>query len=129
YIDNQRSAVPLTVGPTHTRIDGRLRGFPHINLTASVGILVNDRQPLLSLTDTGKDLEWIRQIRSAWHTGQMTLQFRVELQAVLVVLLFLFRGPLLIRNLFALYDAQAWRRCSDHVELEIRWRYSSLAAD
>src|SRR3989475_12310231 len=120
HIDNQRISLPFAVGPTHPRIDGRLRGFPHINLAASVGILVDDRQPLLTLTDTGKDLEWIRRIRSAWHTGQMTLQFRVELQAVLVVLLFLFRGPLLIMNLFAFHYAQAWRRCADRAELENR---------
>src|SRR5205814_10551301 len=56
HIDNQRITLPFAVGPTHPRIDGRLRGFPHINLAASVGILVDDRQPLLTLTDAGKDL-------------------------------------------------------------------------
>src|SRR3989442_6528928 len=117
HIDNQRIALPFAVGPTHPRIDGRLRGFPHIDLAASVGILVDDRQPFLTLTDTGKDLEWIRQIRSAWHTGQMTLQFRVELEAVFFVFLFFFSRPLLIKNLFALVDALSWQRRADSREL------------
>src|SRR2546422_5485589 len=77
HIDNQRVALPFAVGPTHPRIDGRLRRFPHIDLAASVGILIDDRQPLLALTDTGKDLKRIRQIRSAWHTGPMTVRLRV----------------------------------------------------
>src|SRR5213593_2242942 len=127
HIDNQRIALPFAVGPAHPGIDGRLRWFPHIDLAASVGILIDDRQPLLTLTDTGKDLEWIRQIRSAGHTGQMTFQFRIELQAVLVVFLFLFRGPLLIRNPSAFDDAQAWRRCADRAELENRRRSAALA--
>src|SRR5437867_12265219 len=78
HIDNQRIALPFAVGPTHPRIDGRLRGFPHINLAASVGLWVDDRQPRLTLTDTGSDLEWTGQIRSAWHKiGRASCRERV----------------------------------------------------
>src|SRR5262249_32798865 len=54
YVDDQRVPLPSAVRPSHPRIDRRLRRFSHIDFATSIRVLVDDRQPLFALTDTGK---------------------------------------------------------------------------
>jgi hypothetical protein len=105
HIDDERLALPATVGPSHPTFVRGLRRCPHVDDTNRVRVLVRNQNLLLGLDN----LKGIRKIGRAWHTREVTLGLRVERRPVRLILLLLGSRCRQIGNLIAFDDAQAWR--------------------
>ena len=105
HIDHQRVAFPLAIRLPHPRISRcRTRVF-QIDIAKCPVVLIGDRQSLVAL----KNLERIRHVSSARHARQIAANFRIQIHAVLVVLILLrFRGRQ-IRNFATVNNSRATR--------------------
>ena len=109
HVDHQRFALPVTVGPPHPTIAGRLRRRAHINDANRASVFVSHQNVLLRLDD----LKRIREIGGTWHARQITLHLRIQLHPIRLILLLLGGRRRQIRDLIALDDAQAGRHGKD----------------
>ncbi len=114
YVHDERIALPAAHGLAHPRICGSRTGVLQVNVPKRGIILVDNRDPLVTLNN----LEGIGQVRGARHPGQITLDLRIGRQAVLEVLLPLPQRRLKIWDRTALHHTEASRLCADRTECD-----------
>jgi len=123
HIDHQRFAFPVPVGPAHPTISWGLGWRPHVDDANGARVLIGNQDGVLRLDN----LKRVREIRGAWHTRQITLDLRVQLNPIGLILLF-FRGHRRqIRDPAAFHYAQPGRLCEYRSQRGHRPRCSCLA--
>src|SRR6266436_7950421 len=87
HVDHQCLTLPAPVGRAHPGVSIRLGWSAHIDDTLDVSVFVGKHDVVRTLDN----LKWVRQISGARYTRQVTLDLRIELYPVGLILL-LFRG-------------------------------------
>src|SRR5262249_49375689 len=111
-VHHQRLALPVAMRPTHPCVDRTFTLVVHVDGSSGARKLVGDQDVLRSLDN----LKGKRHVRGPRYTGQVTLHFRVSGQPFLSVLFLFRRGPRLVRDSAAFYNAQTGGNGADRAE-------------